>query len=111
MSSANLQIMRSRRFLPLFITQFLGALNDNILKMTVMLIATAAAGTDSAAASFIALAGGAFILPFLLFSGWAGQIADRNRKDRVIATVKLFETPIMLLAIPALMSGNDWAML
>ena len=105
-------LLRRRGFLALMVAQFLGALNDNILKMTVVLIATGAAGTDSAeAASFIALAGGAFILPFLLFSGWAGQIADRNRKDRVIAYVKLFETPIMLLAIPALMSGYDWAML
>jgi acyl-[acyl-carrier-protein]-phospholipid O-acyltransferase/long-chain-fatty-acid--[acyl-carrier-protein] ligase len=105
-------LLRRRGFVALMTAQFLGSLNDNILKMTAVLIATGLAGADSAAAaSFIAAAGGAFVLPFLLFSGWAGQIADRHRKDRVIAFVKLFEIPAMLLAIPALMSGQDWAML
>lgn len=105
-------LLRRRGFIALMTAQFLGALNDNILKMTAVLVATGASGVNSAeAASFIAAAGGAFILPFLLFSGWAGQIADRQRKDRVIALVKLFEIPVTLLAIPALMSGYEWAML
>src|SRR5262249_9566372 len=105
-------LLRRRGFLALMTAQFLGSLNDNILKMTVVLVATGASeATNAEAASFIAAVGGAFILPFLLFSGWAGQLADRRRKDRVVATVKLFEIPAMLIAIPALMSGQEWAML
>ncbi|HWA42212.1 MAG TPA: MFS transporter, partial [Hypericibacter adhaerens] len=105
-------LLRRRGFLALMTAQFLGSLNDNILKMTVVLVATGASeATNAEAASFIAAVGGAFILPFLLFSGWAGQLADRRRKDRVVARVKLFEIPAMLIAIPALMSGQEWAML
>ena len=104
-------LMRRPGFLALLTAQFLGALNDNCLKMTAILIVTAGAASAADAASFVALAGGVFILPFLLFSGWAGQLADRRPKDRVIALTKAFEIPAMLLAIPALASGEPWALL
>ena len=60
---------------PFLWTQFLGAFNDNVYKMAVAIGVGAAAATG-AASHRAELASGAFILPFLLFSGYAGQLAD-----------------------------------
>lgn len=99
MLSSNTSLLRQRRFLPYFITQFFGAFNDNIFK-NVLLILVAFAGTSALPISsnlFINLAAGLFILPFFLFSATAGQLADKYDKDWFIRKVKLAEIVIMLL--------------
>ncbi len=63
---------------PFLWTQFLGAFNDNVFKIIVILLAATAPGRD--ATRDVALAGAVFIAPFLLFSGYAGDIADRFGK-------------------------------
>ena len=100
MSSANLQIMRSRRFLPLFITQFLGALNDNIFKNAlVILVIFRIAGERGVNGQLMAtVAAGIFILPFFLFSATAGRFADKFEKSRLIVIIKSAEIAIMALA-------------
>ena len=121
--------MRDRGFAALMVAQFLGALNDNLLKIAIVLAATSVAagsaitiGADLPAdlaardwmhdpATLIPLAGAAFILPFLIFSGVAGQIADRVAKSRVLAWTKAPEIVAMLLAVPALASGEPIVML
>lgn len=93
-------LLSQRRFLPYFVTQFLGAFNDNIFK-NVLLILVAFAGSQALPISsnlFINLAAGLFILPFFLFSATAGVLADKVDKDRFIRQVKLAEVVIMLLA-------------
>lgn len=98
------QLLRSVRFLPLFLTQFTGALNDNLIKngMVVLIAYRAAEG----GAPLIAAAGGVFILPYALFSSMAGRLADRFDKSRLIRITKLFEVALMLLAGAGFLTDN-----
>lgn len=93
-------LLRERRFLPLFITQFLGALNDNVIKnaMIVLLTFQASHWTTLAPGLLANLAAGVFILPFFLFSASAGQLADKYDKARLTRWVKLFELVIVFIA-------------
>ena len=104
------QLLRTRRFLPLFLTQALGALNDNLFK-NALVVLVVFRSTDGAP-GLVALASGLFILPYALFSAVAGQLADRLDKSLLIRWTKAFEVAIMLLAaagflldsVPALMA-------
>jgi len=93
-------LLRARRFAPLFVTQFLGALNDNVLKnaMVVLLTFQAASWTTIKPELLANLAAGIFILPFFLFSATAGQLADKYDKSRLAQLVKLLEIAIVLVA-------------
>jgi 1-acyl-sn-glycerol-3-phosphate acyltransferase len=94
------RLFRERRFLPFFWAQALGAFNDNVYKNTLVILATyhAAQYTTLKPALLTNLAGALFILPFVLFSGVSGQLADRFDKTRVLRAVKLCEIGIMALA-------------
>jgi acyl-[acyl-carrier-protein]-phospholipid O-acyltransferase/long-chain-fatty-acid--[acyl-carrier-protein] ligase len=87
-------------------TQFLGAFNDNVYKMIVSILAVRIAADSALGARYLAIAGAVFVLPFLLFAGTSGQLADRFSKTRVLQITKAFEVPIMLLGIGALLSGR-----
>lgn len=98
MANSTTALLTERRFLPYFITQFLGAFNDNIFK-NVLLLFVAFAGSQALPVSsdlFINLAAGLFILPFFLFSATAGVLADKLEKSDYIRKVKLLEIVIML---------------
>ncbi|WP_278183180.1 MFS transporter [Vibrio misgurnus] len=108
MANLTSALLTDRRFLPYFITQFLGAFNDNIFK-NVLLLLVAFAGTQALPISsdlFINLAAGLFILPFFLFSASAGVLADKLEKSRYIRQVKLLEIAIMLGGAVGLMTQN-----
>ena len=94
------RLITQRRFAPLFWTQALGALNDNLLRTLLLLVLVFAALPDDPMRQGLAtnLAAGLFILPFLLFSAWGGSLADRLDKQRLIRRLKLLELGIMLLA-------------
>lgn len=98
----------TRRFLPLFLTQFLGAFNDNAFKNAlVMLIAYRVASHEGGEAQImITLAAGLFILPFFLFSATAGQLADKYDRARIARIVKLAEIAIMAVAVAGLYAAN-----
>ncbi len=83
-------------------TQFLGAFNDNVYKMIVSVGAVELAANQLLGGRYLALAGAVFVLPFLLFAGYAGQIADRFSKTGVLQCTKAFEIVIMLAGIAAL---------
>ena len=98
--SQQFKLLREKRFLPFFCTQFLGALNDNVFKtafITMAVFHTADLTTLNGAA-LATLLPGIFILPFFLFSATAGQIADKFEKSRLIRFVKIFEVLLMLFA-------------
>jgi acyl-[acyl-carrier-protein]-phospholipid O-acyltransferase/long-chain-fatty-acid--[acyl-carrier-protein] ligase len=97
-------LLRTRRFLPLFLTQALGALNDNLFKNALVVLILYRA--DEGGAAMVALAGGLFILPYVLFSSLAGQLADRNDKARLIRITKLFEIGLMALAALGFLGGG-----
>ena len=94
------QLLRERRFLPFFGTQALGAFNDNVYKTSLVILATyhTARYTSIDVRVLNYLASGLFILPFVLFSGFAGQLADKHDKVLVLRAVKFCEVGIMLLA-------------
>lgn len=98
--STQSKLLRERRFLPYFITQALGAFNDNVYKnVLLILVAFAAPGALSVSTNlFINLAAGLFILPFFLFSAFAGELADKYEKSLIMRRVKLLEVVIMSLA-------------
>lgn len=99
--SGPLQLLKTRRFAPLFITQFLGAFNDNLFKNALVVLLTfQTAQWSSLSIGVLAnLAAGIFILPFFLFSATAGQLADKYDKARLARLVKLLEVVIMLVAV------------
>ena len=99
MRSPLVQLLTTRRFAPLFVTQFLGAFNDNLLKSALAIFVTfrlaGASGLD--AATLVMIAGGLFIAPFFLFSGASGTLADRVDKAAIARWVKVAEIGIMAL--------------
>lgn len=103
-----LALLSSRRFGPLFATQFLSAFNDNALKNAlVLMVAYRAEGVGPLGAGLlIPLAGGLFILPFFLCSATAGEIADASDKARVIRLIKLAEIAVMVIAAAATIAGS-----
>ena len=98
-SQNQFQLLAQRRFAPFFWTQFLGAGNDNIFKFAFTVLATYHAaewgGMDSKLAGPII--GGLFILPFMLFSATAGQLADKYDKALLARWVKNLEIVFMLV--------------
>ena len=93
-------LLKKRRFAPFFLTQFLGAFNDNVYKNAlIILIAFQGAELISASTNtLINLSAGLFILPFFLFSATAGQLADKYEKSRLIRFIKILEIVIMVTA-------------
>jgi 1-acyl-sn-glycerol-3-phosphate acyltransferase len=93
-------LLGTRRFAPFFVTQFLGAFNDNLFKNALIVLLTfhAASWTTLAPEILTNLAAGIFILPFFLFSATAGQLADKYDKARLARLVKLLEMLIMIVA-------------
>jgi len=94
------RLLRQRRFLPFFGAQAFGAFNDNIYKNVLVIVATyhAASYTQLDPELLTNMAGGLFILPYVLFSGIAGQLADRFDKALVLKVVKAAEIVIMTIA-------------
>ncbi|HEY0913463.1 MAG TPA: MFS transporter [Solimonas sp.] len=101
-------LLRQRRFGPFFLTQALGAFNDNVFKNALVILVTfGIAGLAQEQISFyVNLAAVLFILPFFLFSATAGQLAEKYEKSRLIRGIKLLEIGIMVLGAVALWIGN-----
>ena len=97
-------LLKTRRFLPLFLTQALGALNDNLFKnaLAVLALFRAAEGGPE----IVAMASAIFIAPYMLFSATAGQLADRYEKSSLIRLTKGFEVLIMLIATAGFLTGS-----
>jgi MFS family permease len=100
-------LLRARRFLPLFATQFLGAFNDSLFKQAVVLFVTYQLLQNPAKEfQFSSIAQALFILPFFLLSALSGQLADDHDKARLIRIIKFAEILIMILGGAGLMLAN-----
>jgi MFS family permease len=100
-------LLGTRRFLPIFVTQFLGAFNDNLFRTAmVMLVIYGIFRSAEQEATFSAVAGGLFILPFFLFSALAGQLADARDKAGIVRKVKTAEIVIMVFGAAGLLLLN-----
>ena len=101
-------LLKTRRFLPLFLVQGLGAFNDNLFKAVIAVLITFAGlsigGMD--AQLLVSLSAGLFVLPFFLFSSLAGQLADKFDKSRMIRILKLCEVAIMAIASYGFVTQN-----
>lgn len=113
MAQNQFSLFKQKFFSSFFITQALGALNDNVFKQAIiMLIAfnTAFTGdTDPNVLTNSALA--LFIIPMFLFSATAGQIAEKYEKSWLIRKIKILEILIMTLAAFGFYTGNIWFLL
>jgi MFS family permease len=100
----SLHLMRTRRFLPIFTTQFLGAFNDNLFRTSMVLLVIYGIYRDAEQeAAFSAIAGGLFILPFFLLSALSGQLADAIDKAKIVRIVKSAEIGIMVFGAAGLL--------
>jgi acyl-[acyl-carrier-protein]-phospholipid O-acyltransferase/long-chain-fatty-acid--[acyl-carrier-protein] ligase len=108
MDRTQFDLLKTKRFLPLFVTQALGALNDNVFKnaMAILMVYKLAEAGGYDKAVLATAAGGVFILPFFLFSATAGQLADKYDKAMLIRNIKLAEILIMALGVAALFAGQ-----
>lgn len=96
-------LVRKRRFLPLFVTQLLGAFNDNLYRNAMVLhVVYSIYNSEAAEAKFSAIASALFIAPFFFLSAIAGQLADMRDKARIIRVVKACEIGIMLVGAAGL---------
>src|SRR5439155_990357 len=108
--SSQFSLLRQRRFGPFFWTQFFGAFNDNVFKTALLTILTyeALSWTTLNVGLLNNLIPGLFILPFVVLSATAGQLADKFEKSRLARYVKLFEIAIMVVAAAGWMTHNLW---
>ena len=109
----NEHLLRSRRFLPTFLTQFFGALNDNVYKQALLLVFTYGWISQQSAnvSTLNNLAALLFILPYFIFSATAGQLADKYERAQLVRAIKLLEIVIMLIGTVGFILGNLWLLL
>lgn len=102
-----LKLLGDRRFLPLFIAQFLGALNDNLFKnaLAILVVYRLEPNPDKAQA-LAGIATALFVLPYFLASAFAGTLADRKPKAMLTRWVRLIEVPALLLGLAGLILGS-----
>lgn len=113
MQENQFHLFKTKRFAPLFITQFLGAFNDNVFKTALVMLVTYNVGIRAGydVAQLVNLAAGIFILPFFLFSAVAGHYADKLEKSAMIRRIKLIEIGLMILGSLGYFMGNLYMLL
>lgn len=107
------KLMTQRRFAPFFWAQFFGAFNDNVFKTALLTVLTfeALSWTTMDRGFLNNLIPGLFILPFVLFSAIAGQLADKFEKSGLVRYIKLLEIAIMLMAAIGWMRHDLWLLI
>jgi len=104
-------LLRRRGFASLLIAQALSVFNDNAFKYILSLVVIARATSAAEQSRLVALASAVFVLPYILFSSYAGQVADRLSKRRAIMILKALEILLMTLGALAIWAGHIPAML
>jgi 1-acyl-sn-glycerol-3-phosphate acyltransferase len=99
-------LLGKQRFLPFFLTQLLGAFNDNIFKQSLILAILFKISADADKSLLVNLCALLFILPFFLFSALGGQFGEKFPKDALIRRIKLAEIVIMLLGATGVLLGS-----
>ncbi len=104
--SKQIELLRARRLVPLLLTQTTGAFNDNLFKSAFIMLITYSAATGPDPGVVAAVAGGALIAPFFLFSATAGELADRFERSRLLQILKAAELVAVFGAAAALLTGD-----
>ncbi|MBI5561426.1 MAG: MFS transporter [Deltaproteobacteria bacterium] len=103
-------LVKSLGFQSFLWTQFLGAFNDNVFKIVISMFAVNMAGGEGGS-RYVSMVGAVFILPFCLFSGYAGWLADVHSKRTVLITTKSIEVFAVIIGLFAFWSGSIQFML
>lgn len=108
--SSQFALLKDVRFAPLFVTQFLGAFNDNLLKSYIVVLIAYKRWDigDMQPEVLVSLAAALFILPFVLFAPYAGELTDKRDKAEIIRLTKLAEIAIATLAVVAILFGSTY---
>ena len=104
-------LVKHRGYASLLTAQALSVFNDNAFKYVLSLVVMARAATMAGQNRLIAFASALFVLPYILFSTYAGQAADRYSKRSVIVTLKLLEVALMAAGALAIFTGDIRSML
>lgn len=104
-------LLGKKRFLPFFVTQLLGAFNDNIFKQSLILVILFKLNTDADRDLLVNLCALLFILPFFLFSALGGQFGEKFAKDALIRKLKLVEVFILFAGAAGVLFNNLTLML
>lgn len=98
MSNNQLYLFNDKRFLPIFIVQLCGCINDSILKSALIILITYKLSTSLTVSSYtlVMLANFLFVVPFIIFASLSGQIADRYERTVIVKIVKILEILIVL---------------
>ncbi len=96
------RLFLNRRFLPMFLSIFLGTFNDNLIRSGLIVLITYAAKHDISLSIqpeiLVTICYGLLVLPMVLFSSIAGELADKYEKSRLIIYTKIAEIFIVLIA-------------
>ncbi|KTD73049.1 MFS transporter [Legionella tucsonensis] len=112
MGTGAFYLLKERRFLPFFLTQFFGAFNDNAFKLAMLTLISYHLTHDQSQSEFYqAIAGALFITPFFLFSATAGQLADKYDKALMTRLIKILELLLMIIGSFSLYWGNIFLMM
>ena len=108
-----IHLLKTKRFLPLFLTQFFGGFNDNAFKNAFLIWFTydIAIKTEADPQVIVTIAAGLFILPFFLFSALAGEFADKFEKSGLVQKIKLAEVFLMSLSFIGFYTQNLYLLL
>ncbi|WP_419420982.1 MFS transporter [Legionella sp. D16C41] len=107
-----MHLLRSRSFLPIFLTQFFGAFNDNAFKLAMLtLISYYLSTSQTNSEQYQSIASILFMLPFFVFSAISGQLADTYDKGFIIRLIKISEVLLMCVGSVALFKGSIFFML
>lgn len=104
-------LLGKRRFLPFFVTQLLGAFNDNIFKQSLILAILYKLAISGDKTVYVNLCALLFILPFFLFSALGGQFGEKFAKDSLIRAIKAAEVGIMAVGALGFYLDNLWLLL
>ncbi|BDU18062.1 MFS transporter [Lysobacter auxotrophicus] len=106
MAHSQFDLLRQRRFLPFFVTQCLGAFNDNVYRQAIIGLLFWLGVDEAERTLYTNIAPALFILPYFLFSATAGQIAEKLEKSRLIRITTTMEIAIMSLAAVGFLTQN-----
>jgi len=101
------ELLKTRRFFPIFACQFLSALNDNFIKNALVILILFRIGTDKGGL-LVTLAGTTLIVPFFFLSALGGELADKFDKAKVAQKLKLAEIPVAVIAATGFMFSSAY---
>lgn len=104
-------LVQKRGFRSLLMAQFFGAYIDNAYRMLISILLVGLAGGEAKAGTYLSAASGLFIIPFILFSPYAGVVADRFSKRTVLIVTKMVEVVVMILGLIGFITMNIWFIL